>query len=298
MEETQSEVAFRAVVQKILLTGPHEEKIFTSKIFYLGEKIEPKTIKNVKTKVLHLDLRSRKEKLMNRKRFTIVELLVVISVIAILAGMLLPALNSAREKARSIICLNNMKQWGLAIGMYCDSSNDYYPGAYCYSKSWNAHVVPYITSKDGTQEVLLSAMNKLACPSAAVLTEAADDAKVKFSSVALTAYFGGRSYWGGGDLDQFAKRRDVKNSSRIVLTGEKEAGVTSGGYVLTNDSYVNITATGTTAYTKRMSIRHSGNANFTMMDGHAETRSRSAIEAMSSREKGVDIWKEIGVKQF
>jgi prepilin-type N-terminal cleavage/methylation domain-containing protein len=60
---------------------------------------------------------------MRRRAFTLVELLVVIAVISILAGLLLPALDNALNQARSIACLNNLKQNGIAFSMYGNDAN-------------------------------------------------------------------------------------------------------------------------------------------------------------------------------
>ena len=64
---------------------------------------------------------------MKSRAFTLIELLIVIAIIAILAAILMPVLNSAKQRAEQVYCLNNMRQWGLAFHMYCDDNSGYVP---------------------------------------------------------------------------------------------------------------------------------------------------------------------------
>ena len=72
-----------------------------------------------------------------RNCFSLIELLVVIAVISILASLLLPALNAARESAYSTQCASQMKQIGLSFSQYLGESDDVFPTVYLYSTKEN-----------------------------------------------------------------------------------------------------------------------------------------------------------------
>ena len=190
-------------------------------------------------------------------RFTIIELLVVVSIIAILAAMLLPALTRARETAYSSNCINKLKQLGTVMGMYTNDNADMLPHHYNGNTStasgitWTRVIGPkYFGFKETNWQRWGQREHGLICPGSVRTLDQIYKATVGGETGWITSY--------GFNVDaSFKKVTRLKKTAQDIL------------WMDTNNTYMAYRPWYTGSASKHI-WRHQNKCNYLFIDGHTD----------------------------
>jgi prepilin-type N-terminal cleavage/methylation domain-containing protein len=235
-----------------------------------------------------------------RKRFTLTELLIVIAIIAILASMLLPALNRARDLAKSVSCISNLRQLGTLINLYTDDYNGFlFPVENnAYDSAWFRRLASLAAKKLAYGETASGYARKLlTCPGA------------KFECNETTNYVMNSrksSHPGGNRFDFMGKYYEnvksnvqlyrLRNATNLVLIGDgaQKAGTSYGAISLFDEKSMgywhgasNLTISSDLSGTN--CLKGNGKSNLLLGDLHVESAKIGEIEVSETPTKRFNI---------
>ena len=213
---------------------------------------------------------------MKKQNFTLIELLVVIAIIAILASMLLPALNKARSKAKEIKCHTNLKQIGTALLFYAEDYEQYLPAYNGGTKTdpkyarWQDMIYPYIYPGEKVTTSSFYMKNSVPqgvffCPGQSSVAHAD-----RHRHYAINLYVSGSTG---------ACKRSLKKISKTTL----RLLVSDGNQPSSSEPYVYNSLTS-------IGFRHSNATANLFVDNHVERRKREEISMATYTEPGYDYW--------